>query len=182
MTLNHLHLVLNHIPVLGTAFGLGLLAYGIWQRSTELKKTALGVFVLVALMTIPVDLTGEPAEEGVEGLPGVSESIIEQHEEAAGVAFASIGVLGLIALIGLLALRHGKSRSSLVRSPDGDCLIHRERLDGMDGQHGRPNPTHRNQARRYQTDCRQQRPRLVPSAWTKPLLRSFQCSGSENRR
>jgi hypothetical protein len=108
MTLNHLHLVLNHIPVLGTAFGLGLLVYGIWRKSTELKKTALGVFVLAALMTIPVDLTGEPAEEGVEGLPGVSETIIEQHEEAAGVAFASIGVLGVMALIGLLALRHGK--------------------------------------------------------------------------
>tara|TARA_R110002049_G_scaffold307994_2_gene510514 strand:+ start:188 stop:706 length:519 start_codon:yes stop_codon:yes gene_type:complete len=108
MTLTHLHLVLNHLPVLGTAFGLGLLAFGIWRQSTELKKTALGIFVLVALMAVPVYLTGEPAEEGVEGLPGVSETIIEQHEEAAGVAFASIGALGVIALIGLLMLRHGK--------------------------------------------------------------------------
>ena len=46
----HLHLMLNHIPVLGTAFGLGLLAFALWRRSDELKKTALGVFVLVALM------------------------------------------------------------------------------------------------------------------------------------
>jgi hypothetical protein len=96
MNLTHLHLApQSRIPVLGTAFGLGFAhAYGIWRKSTELKKTALGVFVLAALMTIPVDLTGEPAEEGIEGLPGVSETIIEQHEEAAGVAFASIGVLG----------------------------------------------------------------------------------------
>ncbi|MHB1081326.1 MAG: hypothetical protein ACYC67_18155 [Prosthecobacter sp.] len=109
MTLTHLHLALNHAPVIGTAFGLGLLAFGIWRKSTELKKAALGVFVLAALVAVPVYLTGEPAEDGVEGLPGVSETIIEQHEEAAGVAFASSGVLGVIALIGLLALRQGKA-------------------------------------------------------------------------
>ena len=109
MTLTHLHLILNHVPVLGTVFGVGLLAFGIWRQSTELKKTALGIFVLIALVAVPVYLTGEPAEDGVEGLPGVSESIMEQHEEAAGVAFAGSGALGVISLAALLALRHGKA-------------------------------------------------------------------------
>ena len=59
-------------------------------------------------MAVPAYLTGEPAEEGVKGLPGVSEAIIEQHEEASDVAFASIGALGVIALIGLLVLRRGR--------------------------------------------------------------------------
>jgi hypothetical protein len=109
MNLTHLHLALNHVPVLGTAFALALLVFGIWRKSNELKKTALCAFVVIALMAVPAYLTGEPAEDGVEGLPGVSEAIIEQHEEAAGVAFASIGALGVIALLGLLALRHGKA-------------------------------------------------------------------------
>ena len=109
MNLTHLHLALKHIPVLGTAFGLALLIFGIWRKSNELKKTALCAFVLIALMTVPAYLTGEPAEDGVEGLPGVSEAIIEQHEEAAGAAFASIGALGVIALLGLFALRRGKA-------------------------------------------------------------------------
>ena len=38
MNLTHLHLALNHIPVLGTAFGLALLIFGIWQKSNELKN------------------------------------------------------------------------------------------------------------------------------------------------
>lgn len=109
MNLTHLHLALNHIPVLGTAFALALLVFGIWRKSNELKKTALLTFVVIAITAVPAYLTGEPAEDGVEGLPGVSEAIIKQHEEAAGIAFACIGVLGVIALLGLLALRHGKA-------------------------------------------------------------------------
>jgi phosphatidylglycerophosphate synthase len=34
---------------------------------------------------------------------------MEQHEEAAGIAFASIVALGVISLVALVALRHGKA-------------------------------------------------------------------------
>ena len=108
MNLTHLHLILNHVPVFGTAFGLGLLVFAIWRKSEELKKTTLGVFVIVALLAVPVYLTGEPAEDGVKSLPGVSKPIIEQHEEAATVAFTSVVVLGVTALAGLLLFRRGK--------------------------------------------------------------------------
>jgi hypothetical protein len=50
-------------------------------KSEELKKMSLWVFVLVALVALPVYLTGEPAEEVVEHLPGVAESFIESYEE-----------------------------------------------------------------------------------------------------
>ena len=108
MNPTHLHLVLNHVPVLGTAFGLGLLIFGIWRRSEELKKTGLGVFDLVALMAVPAYFTGEPAEDVVKALPGVSKPIIEQHEKAATVAFTGVVVLGTAALAGLLLFRSGK--------------------------------------------------------------------------
>ena len=108
MSTTHLHLILNHIPVLGTAFGLGLLVFALWRKSNELKKTALGVFVISALLAVPVYLTGEPAEDVVKLLPGVSKPIIEQHEEVAGVAFTGVMVLGVVALAGLLLFRRGK--------------------------------------------------------------------------
>ena len=75
MSPTHLHLLLNHVPVLGTAFGLGLLVFGMGRKSQELKKTALGVFVIVALLAVPAYLTGEPAEDGVQGLPGIVGSV-----------------------------------------------------------------------------------------------------------
>lgn len=108
MSATHLHLILNHLPVLGTAFGLGLLIFGLWRRSNELKKTALGVFVIVALAAVPVYLTGEPAEEGVKSLPGVSKPIMEQHEAAAGAALIGVVVLGASALGGLIFFRRSR--------------------------------------------------------------------------
>ena len=73
-----------------------------------MKKAALGVFVIVALAAVPVYLTGEPAEDGVESLPGVSKPIIEQHEAAAGVALTGVVVLGVAALAGLIVFRRGR--------------------------------------------------------------------------
>ncbi len=108
MTATHFHLILNHIPVLGTAFGLGLLAFGLWRKSDDLKKAALGVFVIVAITTIPVYLTGEPAEDGVALLPGVSKAYMERHEEAAGFSFAGGTVLGVVSLAALLFFRRGR--------------------------------------------------------------------------
>jgi hypothetical protein len=108
MNPTHVHLMLNHIPVLGTAIGLGLLLFAFWRKSDELKKTTLGFLVLVALLAVPVYLTGEPAEDAVKKLPGVSKAIMEQHEEAAAVAFTGVVVLGVASLAGLLLFRRGK--------------------------------------------------------------------------
>jgi hypothetical protein len=59
-------------------------------------------------LAIPVYLTGEPAEEIVENLPGVDEAFIEQHEEAALVAFVDILIVGVAALVSLILF--GRSR------------------------------------------------------------------------
>lgn len=105
MNLTHLHLILNHIPVVGTLCALGLLAYALWRHSEDIKRAALGVLVISALVAIPAYLTGEPAEDGVKGLPGVSKAIIERHEEAAGVALGGLLAVGVLALVGLIWIR-----------------------------------------------------------------------------
>ena len=103
MDSTHLHLLLNHFPVIGTIIGTLVMAYGYFTNSASTKKAALLTWVLMALFTIPVFLTGEPAEESVENLPGVSEAIIHDHEEAAELAIWAMGAVGLLSLIALLA-------------------------------------------------------------------------------
>ena len=98
----HLHIILNHIPVIGIPFGLALLFWGFLRKSNEVKRAGLLVFVAIALVTIPTFLTGKAAEDMVEHLPGVSENLIENHERAATIALIATSVLGGLALLRLL--------------------------------------------------------------------------------
>ena len=102
----HVHLMLNHIPVVGIGFAILLLAVAVVRISHELTNVALVFVILVSLWAIPAYLTGEPAEEVVEDLPGVSEELIKEHEEQAEIAFILVEVAGALALITLIARRY----------------------------------------------------------------------------
>ncbi len=99
----HIHLLLTHFPIVGTILGVLILAFGIYKKNQSVINTALVTFVAMAVLTVPVFLSGEEAEEVVEHMPGVSENIIEEHEELAEVAIWFMGLLGVMALAGLLA-------------------------------------------------------------------------------
>lgn len=100
----HIHLMLTHFPIIGTLLAIGVLLYGLIIRSDQVKIAALGLMVAMALVAIPVFLTGEGAEEAVEHLAGVSETIIEAHEELAEKAIWLMGALGVISLINLVLI------------------------------------------------------------------------------
>ncbi len=98
----HIHLMVNHIPVMGVIFGILLLLLAIIKKSDELKKVSLGIFIVITLSSLLVYFTGEPSEEVVENLPGVAESLIEEHEEMAFIATIAVAILGVIAAMGLI--------------------------------------------------------------------------------
>jgi len=105
MNATHIHLILNHLPILGVVIAGAVFGIALWYRNVQFQRVALGFLVLFALATIPVYLTGEPAEETVERLPGVSEAAIDRHEQAASIAFAAVEGLGGLALLGVLLFR-----------------------------------------------------------------------------
>ncbi len=97
-SLVHLHLLLNHLPIIITGLGLLLLLAGLVRHRDDLSRTAMVFFIGGALSALPSYFTGEPAEEAVEDLPGVTKAIIESHEDAALIAAIIVGVLGVFAL------------------------------------------------------------------------------------
>ncbi|MEP7106358.1 MAG: hypothetical protein ABI760_00220 [Ferruginibacter sp.] len=109
----HLHLVITHLPVFGSILGALVLGYGIWCKSNQTKIAAYLLFVISGIGAGLAYLTGEGAEEAVEGLQGVSENIIGQHEEFAMFALISLIVLGISAL---LALYVTYKNSKLIRT------------------------------------------------------------------
>lgn len=102
MDATHVHLLLNHFPIIGSLLGVGVMAYGYFTSSEQVKKVALWLWAAMAVVAIPVFLTGEPAEESVEGIASVSESLIEAHEEAAEFAIWLMEALGLLSLATLV--------------------------------------------------------------------------------
>lgn len=95
----HFHLVVNHLPIVGVMIGTLVLITGLILKKTEVKQTALGIFVFSALTSIAAFYTGEGAEEVVENLAGVSETLIHTHEEYAESFFILSLILGGLSLV-----------------------------------------------------------------------------------
>jgi len=119
MNIAHLHLMLNHFPVVGSVIVALLLAFALYRRSDEVGRASLLLAVLVGAVSVVVYFTGEPAEDLVERLPGVSEAITERHEEAALVATIVVGALGALSLV-VLGMHRG--RRVLSRRTTGAAL------------------------------------------------------------
>jgi hypothetical protein len=109
----HLHLMLNHVPVLGTIAAALVLGWGLLRRSTEITRLGLVATVVVALFSIPVYLTGDPAEDRLRDLdPTVDRHLIHDHEEKAEAGFIAVLVTGAAALAALwLARRPAAART-----------------------------------------------------------------------
>ncbi|KIA83586.1 hypothetical protein OA84_08800 [Kaistella solincola] len=103
MNNSHLHLVVNHLPIIFPFVGIVLLLIGIFAKSEVSKRNAYIIFILGAVASIAAMATGEGAEEGVEHLPGVAESLIKTHEEAAELFAGLSYVVGGLSLVALFA-------------------------------------------------------------------------------
>lgn len=113
MNFAHLHLIMNHVPLIGIPVALAFLAHGLWTQNASTQKFSLLVLFGLAVMVLPVYLTGEPAEEVVEHLPGVAESFIEAHEDAAKFSLILTLAAGAFAFLALWFQRD-ESRRRLV--------------------------------------------------------------------
>jgi hypothetical protein len=102
------HLLFNHVPPIGIPIGLAILLYGLFRRSDAVVRASLWLFVVLGAITVPVHMTGDPAEEAVERMPGVTREAIHEHEDAASLGLAAALALGVASLGGLLTARGGR--------------------------------------------------------------------------
>lgn len=102
MTWAHVHLAINHLPVVLVPVAAVLLGAAWLRKTTDLKNAGLVVLVAAAVSAGGAYLTGEPAESVVKDLPTVSDSAIEEHEEAAFLATVVTSVAGMLALAALV--------------------------------------------------------------------------------
>ena len=106
MNAPHIHIALTHIPVIGIIFSGILLLIAFLTMDKKWQRVSYWFIFFVAISTIPVYLSGEPTEEIIEKLAGVSESFIEEHETIALISFIAMEALGLLSIIGLIIYRN----------------------------------------------------------------------------
>ena len=101
MNFAHIHLLLNHIPVIGIPIVFIFLAYAIYTKNAATQKFSLWALFVLAAMVVPVYFTGEPAEDVIHNLPDFAESFVEPHEDAAMVSLIFTSLTGIAALFAL---------------------------------------------------------------------------------
>jgi uncharacterized membrane protein len=101
MNLAHLHLLLNHFPIIGTIVALGLFIVSFIGKNDDLKRSSLIIFAAIALLTLPAFFSGIGAQRAVRKDPLVSTAVIDRHEGAAMLALFFMLITGALALIEL---------------------------------------------------------------------------------
>jgi hypothetical protein len=91
----HWHLLLSHLPVVGTPLALCFLLAGLLLREARLARVALVFLVLLALGTLPIYFTGRPAVDWIHAQNGFNRMLVERHEETAQFALGVQLLLGL---------------------------------------------------------------------------------------
>jgi hypothetical protein len=100
------HMLVNHLPVIGFVGIVLALLVTLKLKSSEVRRFVLLATVLVGLSALPSLWTGEPAEEVIEDLPGISKELIHEHEELAEKATVlSVITAGVAALAFILQRR-----------------------------------------------------------------------------
>ena len=105
MSTVHLHLLLNHIPVVGSLVAVVLFATAFFFKETVSTKFALAFTAAIAVVAVAVYFTGGAAEDAVENLAGVTETAISRHEEAAEMTTIAIGIFGALSALALFMAR-----------------------------------------------------------------------------
>jgi uncharacterized membrane protein len=113
MNVPHLHLILNHIPTIGTGVALGLLMLAMLRRSAELTRVSLEVFAVVALLTLPAYLSGVASGMELEKMEGVDKAVIARHHDGALQSSIFMVVTGAVAWFGLWRYRRSDRHSTV---------------------------------------------------------------------
>ena len=113
MNFPHLHLLLNHFPIIGTIVGLGLLLASFAGANRDSRRPSLIIFVAMALISILAFFSGTGAQGAIKKLPDVSEALIERHQGAAMLALLFMEITGALSLVELWNSR-GRSHPARV--------------------------------------------------------------------
>jgi len=110
-----LHLLLNHIPTVGSVIALGVLLLALARRNEHLTHAGLEVLFVIAVLTLPAYVTGVAAQQQLRERSVVASDAIRIHHDAALIGFTVTEVAGFLAWVALWQTRRrGRAARGLV--------------------------------------------------------------------
>jgi uncharacterized membrane protein len=113
MNLAHIHIILNHVPSLGSIAGLLLLVAGIYKKNEGIKQFAFGVLVLITMAVLPTYITGAEAQRMVAKNPSYAAGMVQLHQNAAMITLLAMTAAGMFAWFGIWEYRRRARSGSL---------------------------------------------------------------------
>jgi hypothetical protein len=115
MNLAHLHLVMNHVPTVGAVAVLGLLLLGYVRRNEHLTHAGLDVLFVIAVLTLPVFVSGVAAHHEMRDRTDISVPAVMIHQDAALIGFTVMEFAGFVAWVALWQWRRrGRAAQGVV--------------------------------------------------------------------
>lgn len=105
-----LHVLLNYYPAIGMVMATLALVAGLWFRNGRFVGFVLKAFVVLAILTLFVVLTGEFASWAVDRYSGDRKEALQAHKISATIAFAATTLTGIAAGIALFRGRGDSGR------------------------------------------------------------------------
>ena len=96
MTAIELHLVLNHLPVVGALVAVATLLAGLRADAAALRRWGAWLVAGVGVLALAAYLTGQAAEEAATRF--ADKRWIEAHERAALIGLIAAAAVGLVSL------------------------------------------------------------------------------------
>ena len=114
MTAAHWHLIISHLPIIGTTISIILLISGLLLKNGQLKLIAIIFILIMSVFGFLVHETGEKAEQQLKDEQSINEAAIEAHEEAAKPAFVVHNIAGFLSIMALLFYKKKKKLFNII--------------------------------------------------------------------
>lgn len=109
----HVHLLINHFPVIGVFMGAIWLTFARFTSRDSAIPHSLWLLLISGVLVLPAYQSGEAAEEFWEGNQREEGTYVEDHEEAAEMALV-VGLLtGIGAALSLWTRKKGLKQSGM---------------------------------------------------------------------
>jgi uncharacterized membrane protein len=97
----HLHILISVFPSFGLPIVLGFYLAGILGHNDGIKRTCLVLFAMLALLSVPIYLSGQGSMPVMSATPKVSKELMNTHYGWGMAALVALVMTGLVAFVEL---------------------------------------------------------------------------------